>query len=98
MYIGIIIAHPNPDSFCHALLNSFVDGAKTANHDVHIIDLYKDQFNPIISLDEMRGKISDPIVKNYQEQIKNADCLYISHMVVPGTSYFGRLDRSGVFS
>ena len=75
MYVGIIIAHPNPLSFNHALLKSFVDGAKTANHDVHIIDLYKDQFNPIISLDEMRGKISDPIVKKYQEQIKLADCL-----------------------
>ena len=75
MYVGIIIAHPNPHSFNHALLKSFVDGAKTANHDVHIIDLYKDQFNPIISLDEMRGDISDPIVKNYQQQIKNADCL-----------------------
>ena len=75
MYVGIIIAHPNPHSFNHALLKSFVDGAKTANHDVHIIDLYKDQFNPIISLDEMRGDISDPIVENYQQQIKNADCL-----------------------
>ena len=65
MYIDIIISHPNPDSFCHALLNSFVDGAKTANHDVHIIDLYKDQFNHILSLDEMKGEISDPIIKNY---------------------------------
>ena len=75
MYVDIIIAHPNPDSFCHALLNSVVDGAKAANHDVHIIDLYKDQFNPIMSLDEMRGDISDPIVINYQKQIKNADCI-----------------------
>ena len=75
MYLGIIIAHPDPDSFCHALLNSFVDGAKSENHDVHIIDLYKDQFNPIISLDEMRGNITDPIIENYQKQIKNADCL-----------------------
>ena len=55
MYVAIIIAHPNPDSFCHGLLMSFVDGAKVENHDVHVIDLYKDQFNPIISLDEMRG-------------------------------------------
>ena len=75
MYIVIIISHPNPDSFCHALLNSFVDGAKIASQDVHIIDLYKDKFNPIMSLDEMRGDISDPIVINYQKQIKNADCI-----------------------
>ena len=81
MYVGIIIAHPNPLSFNHALLKSFVDGAKTANHDVHIIDLYKDQFNPIISLDEMRGDISDPIVENYQQQIKNADCLVFIYPV-----------------
>ena len=44
MNINIIISHPNPESFCHALLNSFVDGAKIANHDIHIIDLYKDDF------------------------------------------------------
>ena len=75
MFVNIIISHPNPNSFCHALLNSFVDGAKTANHDVHIIDLYKDKFNPIMSLDEMRGNISDPIVINYQREIKNADCI-----------------------
>ena len=43
MYVDIIIANPNTDSFCHALLKSFVEGAKAANHDVHIIDLYKDQ-------------------------------------------------------
>ena len=98
MYIDIIISHPNPDSFCHALLNSFVEGAKTANHDVHIIDLYKDNFNPIISLEEAKGEISDPIIKQYQKQIKDADCLYISHFLVQSTCYFRRLDRSGVFS
>jgi len=75
MNVGIVIAHPDPDSFNHALLDSFVKGAKKANHDVHIIDLYKDQFDPTVSLDEIRGEVSDPIIKKYQDQIKNADCL-----------------------
>ena len=99
MNVNIIIAHPNPDSFCHALLQSFVDGAKEADHKVYIIDLYKDQFDPIISLDEMRGEISDPVVKNYQKQIKNADYLVFIYPIFwfrAPAIYEGWIDR--VFS
>ena len=47
MKILIIFAHPNQKSFCGALKDSFIDGVKSNNHSVDVIDLYKDKFNPV---------------------------------------------------
>ena len=43
----VIFAHPNPQSFCGALRESFINGAKTGNHTVKVIDLYKEEFDPV---------------------------------------------------
>ena len=71
MKILIIFAHPNQKSFCGALKDSFIDGVKSNNHSVDVIDLYKDKFNPVSFGD---NEIS-PEVKNYQQLIKNSNYL-----------------------
>lgn len=72
MKILIIYAHPNPKSFNSALLESFLKGAKAAKHDIKVIDLYKDDFNPVLSNAELHREMQDD-VKKYQEMIEWAD-------------------------
>ena len=71
MKILIIFAHPNQKSFCGALKDSFIDGVKSNNHSVEVIDLYKDKFNPVSFGD---NEIS-PEVKNYQQLITDSNYL-----------------------
>lgn len=47
----ILIAHPNPDSFNHAVCDAFIEGLKEVGSDVRINDLYATGFDPL-----MRGE------------------------------------------
>jgi NAD(P)H dehydrogenase (quinone) len=47
MNVLIIYAHPNPESFCHAVLDRFTAGLTDAGHASEVIDLYAIRFDPI---------------------------------------------------
>lgn len=85
----IIYAHPWNGSFNHALLEAVEKGLKKRNLAYEIIDLYKENFNPSMSVDELKmyskGEPIDPKVKNYQEKIKSSSELYILFPVWWGT-------------
>ena len=49
--ILIILGHPNKKSFCHALTESFKNGALEGNNKVTVLDLYKEKFNPVYDLE-----------------------------------------------
>ena len=70
MNILTIYAHPNPRSFCHAILEQFTLGLKDAGHSNEVVDLYAMHFNPVLTprdypswvdenfpLDTLRGMI-----------------------------------------
>lgn len=40
MHVLTICAHPNPQSFCHAVLDQFTAGLREAGHSSEVIDLY----------------------------------------------------------
>lgn len=42
-----VIANPNPNSFCHAVLRQFTMGLEDAGHTSEMIDLYAIRFNPV---------------------------------------------------
>ena len=42
----IVYNHPYEGSFCHAILESTVQGAKEAGHEVNVINLDSENFNP----------------------------------------------------
>lgn len=75
----IIFAHPWHGSFNKAILDSVLKALteKTVSHQV--IDLHKDNFNPVISEEELsnycQGINCDPLVKKYQEMILESDDL-----------------------
>lgn len=67
----LIYAHPNPESFNAAVKNSIVKILGNEKISFSIIDLYAQHYNPILTLEEMNGKLSEES-KKYQEMISAA--------------------------
>jgi NAD(P)H dehydrogenase (quinone) len=78
MKVLIVFTHPNPNSFNHALLENITAGLEESGHEVRIKDLYQEDFNPILSGNDLAvlqtGKIPENIAKE-QEQLLWADGL-----------------------
>ena len=55
MQISIILAHPNPKSFNHAVANAAVEELNRIGHSVYFHDLYAERFNPVLP----EGEIPD---------------------------------------
>ena len=73
----IIYAHPDEKSFNHAVLQNVISVFESNKEEFHVIDLYKENFNPVLSLDELKGTLTDEI-KNYQSIIKKAsDIIFV---------------------
>jgi NAD(P)H dehydrogenase (quinone) len=49
MKVLIVYAHPDPHSFCGALLARLDAGLKAAGHDVEVADLYAERFDPVFN-------------------------------------------------
>ena len=47
MKVLTVYAHPNPKSFCHAVLDEFTGGLREAGHQVEVVDLYAIGFDPV---------------------------------------------------
>ena len=67
----IIYAHPNPESFNAGVKNTIIKTLESEKTSYKVIDLYAENFNPVLSLEEVKGKLS-PESKNYQELISAA--------------------------
>jgi len=78
MKVLIVFTHPNPNSFNHALLENISAGLENSGHEVRVKDLYKENFNPILSAEDLAilqtGEIPKNIAKE-QEQLLWAEGL-----------------------
>lgn len=72
----IIYSHPNDESLNHHFLNTVTEILQTQNHEIRIRDLYHLDFNPVLSLQDLKnqrsGQLSEDI-KEEQEHILWAD-------------------------
>jgi NAD(P)H dehydrogenase (quinone) len=79
MKVVIIFNHPYDGSFCNVILQSVTKGLTEANHQVEIIHLDKDNFNPVMTAADLKAfrdkKPIDPKVIEYSSTIKDADHL-----------------------
>ncbi|SDR99532.1 Putative NADPH-quinone reductase (modulator of drug activity B) [Gillisia sp. Hel1_33_143] len=79
MNVAIIFNHPYEGSFCNAILGSVTTGLKKANHEIDLIHLDKEQFNPVMTANDLKGfrdkKAIDPKVLEYKGRIERADHL-----------------------
>ena len=77
----IVFAHPWNGSFNKAILDKVVEKLDETKEKYTIIDLNKDKFNPVMTEEELslysQGKSIDPLVKKYQEILKNTDELIL---------------------
>lgn len=74
MRILLIYAHPSNESFNHATKEAFIKGAKENGHMVDLIDLYKDNFDPVLKSTHPRAELA-PDVLAYQKRVDQSDCL-----------------------
>lgn len=80
MHVLMVVAHPNPDSFCHAIAAGAAAGARSAGHEVTVIDLYADGFAAAMSAEERRAyhsaqPIVDPMVAASVELVRQCQAI-----------------------
>ena len=103
MKILVVLAHPNPHSFNHAIAVEAVATLRSIGHTVIFRDLYREGFDPVLPVDEIgRDASLDPIVQEHCEQISSAEGIVIVHPNWWGqppailTGWIDRVFRPGV--
>ena len=76
----IVYAHPYEKSYNSSLLQQLEKQLRKTNQSVDVIDLYKEQFNPVLQKEELaiysQGGFLDPKVRDFQNRINNAEHLF----------------------
>lgn len=79
MRVLIVYNHPYSGSFCNAILDAVTNGLQKAHHEVDLIHLNRDNFNPVMTEADLKAFIAhkpiDPQVIQYNERLKAADHL-----------------------
>ncbi|MCC6287379.1 MAG: NAD(P)H-dependent oxidoreductase [Chitinophagaceae bacterium] len=79
MRTAIIFNHPYEQSYCNAILQAVTNGLQKANHEIDLIHLDKDGFNPVMTAADLKAfkdkKPVDPKVIEYKERLNKADHL-----------------------
>lgn len=83
----IVFNHPYEGSYCNAVLQAVSAGLTRAGHEIDLIHLDKDNFDPVMRAKDLEAfakakfeKINtlqslDPMVLNYKRRLENADHL-----------------------
>ena len=79
MRVVIVFNHPYEGSFGNAILNSVTKGLKDANHEIDLMHLDNDGFNPVMSKADLKAFVDhkpvDPQVIDYNERLEKANHL-----------------------
>lgn len=97
MNISIILAHPNPGSFNHAVAQTAAAELRQAGHSVRLHDLCAEQFDPVLPAEELaRDARLGTVVRQHCREIAEADGIIIVHpnwWDMPPAVLKGWLDR-----
>ena len=76
----IILGHPDKSSFNSSIAEAVQDYIKKSGDEVILHDLYEENFNPILSLEEINRKFSfDEAIQRYSIELSEADHLIFIH-------------------
>lgn len=85
----IVVAHPHPGSFVHALADAAAASLTRAGHHVEVHDLYADRFDPVLDPtetlttrtadDDAFTVGADPLTTRYRRDLARADTLVVAH-------------------
>ena len=97
MSVSLILAHPNPNSFNHAIANAIRDALQESGVSVDFHDLYAEKFDPLMRTEEFTGKgTRDPLIEKHADEIQEAEGIVIVHpnwWAQPPAILTGWLDR-----
>lgn len=80
MLISVILAHPDPSSFNHAIARMAVEALRKNGHTVFFHDLYKEKFDPLLPAKEIADDAKLPVkIKKHCKEIASADGIVIVH-------------------
>jgi NAD(P)H dehydrogenase (quinone) len=75
----IVFNHPHSGSYCNAILNAVTKGLENGHHEVDLMHLDNDKFNPVMSQADLKAFVDhhpiDPQVINYTGRLKKAQHL-----------------------
>ncbi|KIG16112.1 NAD(P)H oxidoreductase YRKL [Enhygromyxa salina] len=75
MRILVVYCHPHADSFCHAMLERVLAGLARGRHEVEVIDLYAEGFNPVIDEAEWQVYMTTPSELDPPDTARHAERL-----------------------
>lgn len=80
MKISVILAHPDPGSFSHAIARTVVEQLEKNGHGVFFHDLYGEDFDPLLTGPEIPKDAPLPrVIRSHCEEIGAADGIVIVH-------------------
>jgi putative NADPH-quinone reductase len=80
MEISVILAHPRPGSFNHAIADMVVTTLHEQGHGVQFHDLYAEAFDPILPSEEIdRDAVLPPSIGQHCSEIAAADGIVFVH-------------------
>ena len=80
MQISVILAHPNPQSFNHAIAETIIAELNRNGHQVVFHDLYAERFDPVLHADEIPQDASLPKeIQAHCKEISDADGIVVIH-------------------
>ena len=76
----VVVAHPSPTSFCHALAERAAAGLRAAGHDVEMLDLYALHVAPAMTAEERLAyhgddPLRDPTIAGHADLVRRAEIL-----------------------
>jgi NAD(P)H dehydrogenase (quinone) len=78
--VSLILAHPDKNSFNHAIAAAAAKILKKNGYRVHFHDLYKERFDPLLFEHEFSENAAlPPVIKKHCRQITAADGIVIVH-------------------
>ena len=80
MEISVILAHPEPRSFNHAIAHSACRALRRIGHTVCFHDLYEEGFDPLLPSAELETNSPPPVeLEHYCDELQRADGLVLVH-------------------
>lgn len=76
----VILAHPDPGSFNHAIAGAAVAALRERRHQVVLRDLEKEGFDPVLPAREIpEGGTLDPAIRKHCDDLASADGIIVIH-------------------
>jgi NAD(P)H dehydrogenase (quinone) len=69
MKVLTVYAHPDPASFCHAILQQFTKGLEDAGHVSEVVDLYAIDFDPVFRTRDFASYVHESMPADILEEM-----------------------------